>query len=98
QKIDVVKATGGATVNNYLMQFQADIMNTKVERPFIMETTALGAAYLAGIASGYWQNIEDIKRSKKEDTAYQPKMEEALRKRLLKGWKLAVEATRHFKI
>jgi len=98
QKIDVVKATGGATVNNYLMQFQADIMNTKVERPFIMETTALGACYLAGIASGYWQNIEDIKRSKKEDTAYQPKMEEALRKSLLKGWKLAVEATRHFKI
>ena len=98
QPIDVVKATGGATVNNYLMQFQADVMNTKVERPFIMETTALGAAYLAGIASGYWQGIEDIKKSKKEDTVYSPKMEEKAREKLLLGWVKAVESTRNFKI
>ncbi|MDT8336864.1 MAG: glycerol kinase GlpK [Candidatus Izemoplasmatales bacterium] len=98
QPINVVKATGGATVNNYLMQFQADIMNTKVERPFIMETTALGAAYLAGIASGYWASTDDIKRSKKDDTVFLPKMAGPLRESLLKGWKKAVEATRQFKI
>jgi len=98
QPIDVVKATGGATVNNYLMQFQADVMNTKVERPFIMETTALGAAYLAGIASGYWQGIEDIKKSKKDDTVYSPKMDEPTREKLLLGWIKAVESTRNFKI
>ena len=98
QPINVVKATGGATVNNYLMQFQSDIMNTRVERPFIMETTALGAAYLAGIAAGYWESTEDIKRSKKDDTVFLPKMAEPIRESLLKGWKKAVEATRQFKI
>ena len=98
QTISMLKATGGATVNNYLMQFQSDIMNLRVERPFIMETTALGVAYLAGIASGYWKNIDDIKKSKKEDTQYIPKMEETSREKLLYGWKKAVESTRNFKI
>lgn len=98
QPINVVKATGGATVNNYLMQFQADIMSTPVERPMIMETTALGACYLAGIASNYWASIEDINKNKKDDTVFLPKMEKSNREKLIKGWSKAVEATRHFKV
>lgn len=97
QPINLIKATGGATVNNYLMQFQSDIMNAKVERPLIMETTALGAAYLAGIASGYWSSVDEIHKSKKNDYAFLPKMDDLSRNKLLKGWKLAVESTRHFK-
>ncbi len=96
--IQLIKATGGATVNNYLMQFQADIMNVKVERPSIMETTALGAAYLSGIASGYWQTIDEINKTKKDGIIYEPKMKEKERKALLEGWKKAVEATRLFKL
>jgi glycerol kinase len=98
QPISKIKATGGATVNNYLMQFQSDIMNTLVQRPHIMETTALGAAYLAGIACGYWQNIEDINKSKKDGTVFNPRMDEQTRVRLLLGWTKAIEATRLFKL
>jgi len=96
--IQFIKATGGATVNNYLMQFQSDIMNVKVERPIIMETTALGAAYLSGIASGYWETIDEIHRTKKDGTVYSTKMKEKERQELLIGWKKAVEVTRSFKL
>ncbi|MCF7923585.1 MAG: glycerol kinase GlpK [Candidatus Izimaplasma sp.] len=98
QPINLIKATGGATVNNYLMQFQSDIMDVLVERPVIMETTALGAAYLAGIAVNYWSSIEEINKSKLDDISFKPNMNKTERKNLLKGWKLAVEATRHFKL
>jgi len=98
QPIQIIKATGGATVNQYLMQFQADIMNVPLERPKVMETTALGAAYLAGLASGYWKNIEEIKTHKHSDDAFEPRMDEKQRERLIRGWLLAVEATRHFKL
>lgn len=95
--IPLIKATGGATINQYLMQFQADIMNIDVGRPEIMETTALGAAYLAGLESGYWKNIDEINQHKNDDDVFKPKMSEAKRKQLIKGWKMAVEATRFFK-
>jgi len=98
QPIQLIKATGGATVNNYLMQFQSDIMDVQVERPEIMETTALGAAYLSGIGSGFWKNTDEINQHKNDDFAYHPKMSKAKRKKLLKGWQLAVESTRHFKL
>jgi glycerol kinase len=96
--IPLIKATGGATVNQYLMQFQADIMNVEVARPKIMETTALGAAYLAGLETGYWKDIDEIKSHKHSDDHFIPKMKDKNRERLIKGWKLAVEATRIFKI
>ena len=80
------------------MQFQSDIMNLEVQRPHIMETTALGAAYLAGLNVGYWKDHEDIMKYKKDDTSFFPKMDDDLRKELVKGWKVAVEATRKFKL
>jgi glycerol kinase len=98
QKISLIKATGGATINAYLMQFQADIMNTDLCRPEIMETTALGAAYLAGLHSGYWRNMDEIHQHKSEDDVFKPNMKASIRKRLIYGWKLAVESTRHFKL
>jgi len=98
QNISLIKATGGATINQYLMQFQADIMNTEVCRPEIMETTALGAAYLAGLESGYWRSMAEIHQNKSEDDLFKPDMKASIRKRLISGWKLAVESTRNFKI
>ena len=67
---------GGATVNNQLMQFQSDILNCKVVRPKITETTALGAAYLAGLAVGYWENIEEIQEQWQVDKSFSPAMDE----------------------
>ncbi|QWC00178.1 glycerol kinase GlpK [Mycoplasmatota bacterium] len=98
QPIQLIKATGGATVNHYLMQFQSDIMNVSVQRPEIMETTALGAAYLSGIGSGFWKNVEEIHQHKTDDFSFDPHMSAKKRKDLFKGWKLAVESTRHFKL
>ena len=96
--IHLIKATGGATVNNYIMQFQADIMNVEVVRAAIMETTALGAAYLAGLATKFWENIDEIKSSTDAGTEFVPSMEQDLRTQLLSEWKIAVESTRRFKI
>jgi glycerol kinase len=96
--IPIVKVNGGATVNNFLMQFQCNLMNVPVERPQIMETTALGAAYLAGLYIGYWKNQEEIKKHRKPDTVFSPKMENERRKNLIRGWKVAVQSTRSFKL
>ena len=92
------KVDGGATVNQFLMQFQSDILNLRVEQPKILETTALGAAYLAGLAVGYWKTVEEVKASWQLKNAYDPKMNEQTRSHLIKGWKIAVSATQHFKI
>lgn len=92
------KVDGGATVNQFLMQFQSDILNLRVEQPKILETTALGAAYLAGLAVGFWKSVDDVKASWQLKKAYSPQMEEATRNHLVKGWKIAVAATQHFKI
>ena len=80
------------------MQFQSDIMNVNVERPRIMETTALGAAYLAGIHVKFWKNKEEIIEHKQDDFVYYPRMEETERKELIRGWKIAVHSTRSFKL
>lgn len=98
EKVKIIKATGGATVNNFLMQFQSDIMNSIVQRPELLETTALGAAYLAGISVGYWSCKEEILKHKKPDKLFNPNMDEDKRRELLRGWKIAVESTRNFKL
>ncbi len=87
-----LRVDGGASANNLLMQFQADILGTHVERPQIIETTALGAAYLAGLATGFWTK-EDLQEKWLLDQAFEPEMDDQKRKKLYKGWKKAVERT-----
>ena len=86
-----LKVDGGASANNLLMQFQADILGCRVRRPMIRETTALGAAYLAGLAVGFWKDQAEIKSLWTLDRVYEPEMEAGQREKLLKGWKKAVE-------
>ncbi|MCI8814182.1 MAG: glycerol kinase, partial [Lachnospiraceae bacterium] len=86
-----LKVDGGASANNFLMQFQADLLEVKVVRPSCIETTALGAAYLAGLAVGYWENIEEIRKNWAVETVFQPDMENAKRQQLIKGWNRAVK-------
>ena len=83
-----------ASMNNFLMQFQADILNATVVRPKVTETTALGACYLAGLTCGYWKNVEDIRDNIKVDREFKPNMQEAKRRELLDGWAKAVRQTR----
>lgn len=94
--IKALAVDGGAANNNYLMQFQADILNTPIKRASISETTALGAAYLAGLAVGFWNNVEEIKQTVKTGDEFEPKMAEDEKERLYSGWRKAVEATRLF--
>ncbi|MEG0115395.1 MAG: FGGY-family carbohydrate kinase, partial [Hydrogenoanaerobacterium sp.] len=82
---------GGACANNFLMQFQADIMNINVRRPMIRETTALGAAYLAGLAVGLWHDTDELVAHWTLDKLYEPKMDDKERKSLLKNWHRAVK-------
>lgn len=86
-----LKVDGGACANNFLMQFQSDILDTKVERPECVETTALGAAYLAGIAVGYWKDVEDVLENWKLERTFTPKMEKTLRETNVSGWHDAVK-------
>lgn len=90
--IKELRVDGGATVNNTLMQFQSDLLEVPVIRPKITETTALGAAYLAGLAVGYWDNIEEIRQQWQVDEKFEPKMDQAKVQELTNGWKRAVKA------
>ncbi|MEG0895152.1 MAG: glycerol kinase GlpK, partial [Oscillospiraceae bacterium] len=94
--IDCVKVDGGASVSDIIMQFQADIINKNLIRPKIRETTALGVAYLAGLATGFYENIDTLYSLWKLDKTYSPQMEEATRKYELDKWHLAVNSTRMF--
>lgn len=85
-----LKVDGGASTNDFLMQFQADIVDTQVQRPKCIETTALGAAYLAGLAVGYWKDREEIRENWQLGKVFESAMEEGRRQRLLKGWQRAV--------
>jgi glycerol kinase len=87
-----LKVDGGACANNILMQFQADILGTEVERPEVVESTALGAAYFAGIQCGLWRK-EDILKNRKVEKCFKPSMEEPTRNKLYSGWKKAVQRT-----
>ena len=81
---------GGASANDFLMQFQADIIDSRVQRPRCIETTALGAAYLAGLAAGYWKDLEEIRENWQLGREFVPGMGEEQRRLLKKGWKRAV--------
>jgi glycerol kinase len=96
-KLKGLRVDGGAVKNDFLMQFQADILGTKVERPVIQETTALGAAYLAGLAVGFWKDYADIAKNWQLETSFKPKMKAADKAKLYNGWKKAVKAARMFK-
>ena len=87
-----LRVDGGATVNDMLMQIQSNVLNAKVVRPLITETTALGAAYLAGLAVGYWKNIEEIKKQWKPAKTFSP--DTAHTKELKKGWEKAVKVAK----
>ncbi len=92
------KVDGGATTNQFLMQFQSDILNLEVERPSILETTALGAAYLAGLSTGFWHSKDEIRESWKLQKRFVPSLKDSTRKRYIEGWKKAVSTTRNFKL
>ena len=94
-KLKTLKVDGGASANNFLMQFQSDILNTSIYRPSVNETTALGAAYLAGLATGFWKS-SDLQEKWKVDAEYHPNMDEITRKNLYQGWTKALMATINF--
>ncbi len=92
-----LRVDGGAVKNNFLMSFQSDLLNVAVERPVVNETTALGAAYLAGLAVGFWKDRSEIANQWKMEKSFEPTMAEEERNTLYDGWKKAVEATMGFK-
>ena len=87
-----LRVDGGATANNLLMQFQSDVLGVPVVRPVVTETTALGAAYMAGLGVGYWSSVEDIRQQWAEDRKFQPEMDKTYAQDLLRGWQRAVRA------
>ena len=92
-KITNLNVDGGASANNFLMQFQADILDANVVRPMVTETTALGASYLAGLTIGYWKDIDDIHSNVEVDKVFVPHMDEHTRRDLIEGWQKAVRQT-----
>lgn len=92
-KLEALKVDGGACKNNFLMQFQADIIDAPVHRPVCVETTAMGASYLAGLAVGFWDSKEDVIRNWEIDRKFEPAMDAETRAKELKGWKQAVQCT-----
>jgi len=91
-----LRVDGGATHNNLLMQFQSDIVNTKVTRPTMVETTALGAAYLAGLAVGFWKDIEELRSKWQIDQTFLPTATAEKRKDWIQGWERAIKATNNW--
>jgi glycerol kinase len=94
--IKELRVDGGATVNNLLMQFQADVINTVTVRPKIIETTAMGAAFLAGLAVGYWQNLEEIQKIWQSDVHFTPDTDRTKFEQGIKGWTKAVDALNYW--
>ncbi len=95
-KISALKVDGGASQNNFLMQFQADILNKKIIKPEVTETTALGAAYLAGLAVGFWKNKSEIENISEVDKKFVPEISDKERENLYIGWKNAISCTLHY--
>lgn len=93
-KLKALKVDGGAVANNFLMQFQSDILGVPVDRPLVTETTALGAAFLAGLAVGFWKDKAEITATWNVDHTFKPDMAEDVRAKKYKGWKKAVERSR----
>ncbi|HMP94936.1 MAG TPA: FGGY-family carbohydrate kinase, partial [Phnomibacter sp.] len=90
-QLEALNVDGGMTVNELLMQFQANMVGVPVQLPSVAETTCLGAAYAAGLASGYWRNLEELKANHQIARTWQPNMEITQREYLYRHWKLAVE-------
>jgi len=95
-ELNELRVDGGAAVNNLLMQIQADAINTKVVRPKVTETTALGAAYFAGLAVGFWKNMDEIKQQWQIDKIFNPVSDSTQIKKLIKDWKKAVERSKNW--
>ena len=95
-KLNGLKVDGGAAANNFLMEFQADILGEVVKRPTVLETTALGAAYLAGLATGFWENKEEIKQKWVLDKEFSPNMSQEERDKKYSGWLKAVERSKNW--
>lgn len=93
-QLSELRVDGGAVANDFLMEFQADILGASVVRPVVIESTAAGAAYLAGLATGFWSNVDELKRAVAVDKVFQPSMEEAQKEELYSGWKQAVGRVR----
>ena len=91
--ITALQVDGGASANDFLMQFQADITGIPVDRPQCIESTALGAAYLAGLAVGFWKDLNEVKKNRTVDEVFKPKMTDQTREKLLAGWDKAIHAT-----
>ncbi|MED1206045.1 glycerol kinase GlpK [Heyndrickxia acidicola] len=96
-ELKTLRVDGGAVANNFLMEFQSNLLNVPVERPVVSETTALGAAYLAGLAVGYWESQEEISKQWAVDRQFEPTMQDEERNGLYDGWKKAVHAAMAFK-
>jgi glycerol kinase len=91
--LTALKVDGGMVYNELLMQFQSDILGVPVIRPKVAETTALGAAYAAGLAVGFWKNVEDLRANWAKDKEWKPMMESGKREVMYKGWKKGVTRT-----
>ncbi len=89
--VDKLRVDGGASVDNFLMQFQSDILNVEITRPVVQETTALGAALLAGLTVGFWNDLEEVSKVWAPDKTYIPNMSNENRSELLTGWRRAIE-------
>jgi glycerol kinase len=89
-KLRELRVDGGACKNDLLMQFQSDILKCRIDRPRMVETTALGAAFLAGLGVGFWKSSSEIQRIRRVDKVFSPKMKEPVRRHLWEGWKTAV--------
>ena len=91
-----LRVDGGAAANDGLMQFQADLLGVPVHRPAVLETTALGAAYLAGLTTGFWDNIDELKKHRAADTVFTPKADKRQMERLQDNWREAVQRSRNW--
>ena len=92
-----LKVDGGAAMNNFLMQFQSDILNIEIIRPKVAESTALGAAFISGLAVSFYKNLDEIKQIVQRDQSFYPKMDKYVRDTLYLRWQVAIDATRKFK-
>jgi glycerol kinase len=92
--VSKLKVDGGASSNNLMLQFQSDILGVPLERPKCVETTALGAAYLAGLAVGFWKELSDLTDARQIDCAFTSTMDDQTREKLLRGWHKAVERSK----
>ncbi|SHI10410.1 glycerol kinase GlpK [Sporanaerobacter acetigenes] len=96
--LKALKVDGGAVANNFLMQFQSDILGVPVHRPKVIETTALGAAYLAGLAVGFWKDTEEISTKWNVDRIFNPEMNEEHREKIYAGWEMAIERSKKWEV